>query len=191
MEKGKAVWEKGQMPKRETVLRKAEEFGFDRAVSLDCGTLKPLAQVREMCSAGTCGQYGKNWSCPPACGSLAQCGEQAAAYGTGILVQTVGRLEDSLDYEGMKEAEERHKAAFLAMAEWLRKPFPGLLPLGAGCCTLCKACTCPEAPCRFPKKRISSLEAYGILVSGLCQSNGVDYYYGAGTIAYTGCYLLY
>ena len=86
MEKGKAVWEKGQMPKRETVLRKAEEFGFDRAVSLDCGTLKPLAQVREMCSAGTCGQYGKNWSCPPACGSLAQCGEQAAAYGTGILV---------------------------------------------------------------------------------------------------------
>lgn len=172
------------------VLGTAAEFGFDRAAFLDCGTIELIPEVRDMCKAGTCGQYGKNWSCPPALPELSRCREQVEGYRAGILVQTVGRLEDSLDYEGMKETEERHKRAFLAMEERLREEFPDMLPLGTGCCTICKTCSYPEGPCRFPKKRISSMEAYGILVSGLCKKNGLDYYYGPDTIAYTGCYLL-
>ncbi|MCI8506717.1 MAG: DUF2284 domain-containing protein [Lachnospiraceae bacterium] len=178
------------MEELQVIVKRAAEFGFDQAAPLDCGTIMLLPEVRDMCKTGSCGQYGKNWSCPPACGELARCREQVSTYGTGILVQTVGKLEDSLDYEGMKEAEGRHKEAFLTMADWLRETFPDMLPLGSGCCTLCKVCSFPDAPCRFPGKRVSSMEAYGILVSGLCEKNGVRYYYGPGTIAYTGCYLL-
>ena len=36
---------------------------------------------------------------------------------------------------------------------------------------------------------ISSVEAYGILVSELCQKNNVDYYYGPNTLTYVGCVL--
>ena len=65
-----------------------------------------------------------------------------------------------------------------------------VLALGAGCCTQCGECTYPHAPCRFPEKMISSMEAFGILVLEVCQANGLPYYYGSDKIAYTSCFLL-
>lgn len=174
--------------------RKAEqiikEAGFTHLAVLDVKTMELLDDVRGMCAANTCGKYDKNWSCPPGCGSLEECRERISDYQWGILVQTVGELEDSMDFETMQETEAEHKKAFLEAAEKLRAEFPGLLALGSGCCTLCRECTYPKEPCRFPHKRVSSLEAYGILVSDLCRENHLDYYYGPNTIAYTACYLL-
>ena len=164
--------------------------GFSEAALLDCGTIELREEVRRMCAADTCGMYGKNWSCPPACGSLEKCREKVRGYRFGILVQTIGELEDSWDYEGMQETEKQHKETFRKAAVLLREQYPGLLALGAGCCTVCASCSYPDGPCRFPEKRISSMEAYGIVVSDLCKANEMGYYYGPGKIAYTSCYLL-
>ena len=68
--------------------------------------------------------------------------------------------------------------------------WPGLLALGAGTCTRCKECTYPDAPCRFPDKRVSSMEACGLVVMDTCKANGLGYYYGPQSIAYTSCFLL-
>lgn len=54
---------------------------------------------------------------------------------------------------------------------------------------ICEECSCPEAPCRFPEKRISSLEAYGVLVAELCRQNQVPYYYGNNRVVYTAACL--
>ena len=102
----------------------------------------------------------------------------------------MGELEDNMDGEGMMETEARHKEAFLRLMEDLKKDYPDLLAIGAGCCTRCKTCTYPDAPCRFPDKKVSSMEAYGMLVSQICKDNSLPYYYGDCTIAYTSCFLL-
>jgi len=164
--------------------------GFTHRAYLDCGTLKLLDEVREMCKANTCGMYGKNLACPPACGTLDECQEQVKRFRWGILLQTVGAVEDSLDFEGMVAVEAKHKAAFQDCAARLRQDCPELLPLGCGCCTVCPQCAGPGAPCRFPDRRVSSMEAYGIVVSDICAQNGMKYYYGPGTIAYTSCCLI-
>ena len=65
-------------------------------------------------------------------------------------MQTVGKLEDSMDGEGMMRTEAMHKASFYSLEKDLRKFYPNMLPIGAGCCIKCKTCTCPDAPCRFP-----------------------------------------
>ena len=168
----------------------ALDSGFSYASHLDCKTLLLLQEVRDMCAANTCGMYGKNLSCPPACGTLEECRQNISGYSRGILLQTVGEIEDSLDFESMQEIEARHKANFTCLTEKLRALYPDMLPLGAGCCTVCKTCVGPDGECRFPRKRISSLEAYGILVNDLCTKNGMKYYYGPGTMAYTSCCLL-
>ena len=105
-------------------------------------------------------------------------------------MQTVGEVEDSLDFEGMMEAEAAHKEHFAALHEKLLETWPGLLALGAGTCTRCKACTYPDAPCRFPDRRVSSMEACGLVVMDTCKANGLGYYYGPQSIAYTSCFLL-
>lgn len=164
--------------------------GFTHTAPLDCSRIKLLPEVRQMCEANTCHMYGKNWSCPPGCGTLEECAQRIQQYRRGILVQTVGELEDSMDGEGMMETEAAHKKHFFKLEELLRPLYPSLLPIGAGCCTKCSSCTYPDAPCRFPGQAFSSMEAYGMLVTQICQDNHLPYYYGPCTISYTSCFLL-
>lgn len=168
----------------------ALEQGFSHIGELNCGTIELKQEVRDMCAANTCHMYGRCWSCPPGCGSLEECEEIVHQYKKGIIVQTVGELEDELDGETMMETEALHKENFYAFEKKLRTLYPDMLAVGAGCCTRCKVCTYPDAPCRFPKEAFSSMEAYGMLVTQVCQANGLKYYYGPCTIAYTSCYLL-
>ena len=150
-------------------LRKfAAEAGFTHAAYLDVSTIKLMDEVRDMCSADRCGMYGKNWSCPPGCGSIGECRQKVSGYKSGLLVQTVGELDDPFDYEGMMDAEAKHKENFMRLHDALIKEFPGMLSLGAGCCTRCRECSYPDAPCRLPHLRISSMEAYGMLVMQVC-----------------------
>ena len=163
--------------------------GFTHAVPLDTTTISLKQEVRDMCKNG-CQQYARRWSCPPGCGSLEECEAKVRQYKYGIIVQTVGELEDIFDGEGMMETEARHKEYFVEFEKKLREIYPDMLAIGAGCCTKCKVCTYPDAPCRFPKQAFSSMEAYGMLVTQVCQANELQYYYGDCTIAYTSCYLL-
>lgn len=171
-------------------LELAREHGFTHTGILDPATLKLMPEVRDMCLANTCGQYDKNWACPPGCGTLEECRQKVSGYRSGILVQTMGELEDSMDFEAMIELEQRHKKNFMDFRQTLSRSYPKLLPLGAGACTLCKTCTYPDEPCRFPERSISSMEAYGLLVTQICADNGIKYYYGPNTLAYTSCFLL-
>ena len=102
------------------IAKLAEEVGFTHVAPLDPKTLQVKPEVRQMCQANSCGMYAKRWSCPPGCGSLEDCEDRVSRYCHGILVQTVGDLEDELDGEGMIETERRHKDNFLKMNGLLR-----------------------------------------------------------------------
>lgn len=171
-------------------VRLALDMGFSHAAGMDAQTLQPLDEVRAMCAADRCGLYGHCWTCPPGCGTVEENAEAIGRYRAGIIVQTTRALEDDFDYEGMQALGEVHGRRFRALHRALRESFPDLLALCAGGCRLCDACTYPDAPCRNPTEAQSSMEAYGLLVSDVCQKNGLAYYYGPGTMTYTGCYLL-
>ena len=169
----------------EQILHLAQQAGFTQVMPMDPATIELKEEVRQMCAA--CGQYGKRWSCPPGCGTLEECAAKVSAYTHGILVQTTGQLEDDFDVEAMLETESLHKERFAALRQLLQGQ--NVLPLGAGCCTVCKTCTYPDAPCRFPEKNISSMEAYGMVVTEVCRANKMPYNYGKNTITYTSCVL--
>ena len=171
------------------LVKLALEIGFSHAAPLNVSALHALPEVREMCATGRCRRYGKSWSCPPACGGLDECQTRMEAYSGGVLVQTTAALADDFDYESMTKAQELHKKNFFTLARQTRLLVPDCLPLTAGSCTICRSCTYPDKPCRFPNKMLSSMEAYGLLVSDVCLKNGLAYYYGEGTIAFTSCIL--
>jgi predicted metal-binding protein len=172
------------------LMREAIDQGFSHAGELNIGALVFMPEIREMCSVDRCQQYNKNWRCPPGCGSIEDAAKRAAEYTFGILVQTTGRMEDDFDYETIQETGARHKQNFAALVEKLKARYADILPMGAGTCSICEKCTYPDAPCRFPDKSISSMEAYGLWVSRVCELSGIPYNYGKSTITYTSCYLL-
>ena len=167
----------------------AQKIGFEHCGPLDPATIELKEEVREMCASGKCAMYDKRWSCPPGCGTLDECRELLKGYTTGILVQSVGELEDNFDIETMMETEAAHKERFYAMRKALLDRGIEALAAGAGCCTVCKECTYTDAPCRFPEQKMSSMEALGMLVLEVCKANDMRYFYGENTIAYTSCFL--
>lgn len=171
-------------------VQMAKDFGFTNVVALDVTTLEFLDEVRDMCSSDTCRQYDRNWTCPPACGTIEECQQKAETYGKGIIVQTTGTLDDPFDYERMMELQDVHQKKMLEFSRKLKGNGQDILPLGAGACTLCSECTYPNAPCANPEDAMVSMEAYGIFVSDLCSKNNIAYNYGEGTLTYVGLYLI-
>lgn len=163
-------------------------LGFTHAAALDTATLLPREDVRAMCAADQCRAYGKNWTCPPHCGTLAQCREAIARYRRGILVQTVGQLQKTIDTKAYRNTEAKHLRQFHALCDALRRSHPQALCLGSGGCQLCGKCAYPE-PCRFPERACPSMEGYGLFVTQVCRDNGLAYHHGERTVTYTACIL--
>ena len=182
--------EESKMLDYEKLFEMAKECGFNSYGKLDVSTLEFLPEVRDMCAANTCGMYNKSWACPPGCASLEEMKERVKKYSRGIIVQTVGQLEDSLDWEGIQETAEKQSENYSKMWAMLKKEYPDLMAMGTGACTKCTECTYPDAPCRFPDQLVSSMEACGLVVSNVCTANGVPYNHCKDTICYTGCFLL-
>ena len=164
--------------------------GFNHTAPLDVSTIEVRKEVRDACEQNTCNMYDLCWSCPPACGTLEECGDRIKAYHSGIILQSSIQLEDSFDFEGIMELGERHSKALEAFTDEIRKTCPNALVLGAGGCKRCKKCTYPDEPCRFPEKQLSSMEGYGMVVNEVCKKNGIPYNYGKDTMTYVGCALI-
>jgi predicted metal-binding protein len=174
----------------EELVKRAVELGFSHSGVLDATALELKSEVRAMCGADKCRNYGRSWTCPPACLSLEDNEKILSRYRSGILVQTTGELEDDFDWEGMTAAGERQKELFRAFRDELSPEYPDIMALAHGPCGLCGECSYPGAPCRHPESALTSMEAFGLLVSDACSKNGLPYYYGPRTITYTGCFLL-
>ena len=106
--------------------------GFTHVGLLKSDSIQLMPEVREMCAKNTCHMYNKRWSCPPGCGDLEECQQKISRYKEGIIVQTVGQLEDPMDGETMMETEAEHKKTFYEFEKVLREKWPGMLPIGAG-----------------------------------------------------------
>jgi len=174
----------------EDLIQEALAQGFSRAGALNMNALVFMPEVREMCAADRCRHYDKNWCCPPACGSIEEASERASQYSCGVLVQTIGKMEDDFDFETIMSTSKKHDENFAELIDDLKSRYPDILPMGAGACGICEACTYPDAPCRYPEKSITSMEAYGLWVNKVCELSDVPYNNGQQTITYISCYLL-
>ena len=169
----------------------AAQQGFECIGACSAKELVARDEVRSMCAANLCQMYGHSWSCPPACGDIAEFQRLMNEYEHCLVVQTVAEMEDEFDFETMAESGERQKERVQDLAEAI--DVAGLsakvMVLSAGTCTLCKQCTCPDEPCRFPDKRLVSMEAAGLVVSEVCTQAGIPYNHGPLTMTYSGCVL--
>lgn len=142
------------------------------------------ARVRDMCASNRCGLYGKTWTCPPAVGDWAALRNECRSYAHALVFTTKHTLDDDFDFEGIQTSGEMHKQLDNALANALNaQNIPHLL-YSAGGCSICKPCTYPDAPCRFPDRVHRSMEACGIDVGALAKKCGIQYNNGPQTVTY-------
>ena len=169
----------------------ALSLGSFRAAVIPVESIETDAAFREMCAANVCGNYGRNWMCPPAAGDIHELIARLRTYSYALVYQTVSELEDSFDFEGMMEAGARHNQLMVDIRHRLEEiPLSRVLHLGAGGCRMCEVCAKrKDEPCRHPDLAVASLETYGVNVSKLAPVAGMKYINGQNTVTYFGAVL--
>lgn len=95
-------------------------------------------------------------------------------------------LEDSFDYEGMTDGMKRFSETCRTFDKAIRPQISKYILFSNEGCDLCKSCTYPDAPCRFPDRVHGSLEGNGIFVTQLAKLAGMKYNNGPNTVTYFG-----
>jgi predicted metal-binding protein len=170
----------------------ALEAGEAQAALLEVSQIQFHEDFRKACEKNACGKYDTNWMGPPAIGPIRILKQRAERFQKGLLFQTVHPIKSNFDMKGMLDAAKLHEAAFRDLLERIRKRYPSeeLLPLSAGCCSLCEKCGyLDREPCRHPDQAVSSVEAYGMNVIALQKSAGLPYYHGKNKVCYVGLIL--
>ena len=165
--------------------------GADKAVVISCGQIVLNAEFRGMCEANRCGIYGKCYMCPPDVGPIDELMQKVRSFDKALFYQTITRLEDSFDIEGMAEARKNLTRVSGRLTDALRPVLgDGALHLSAGGCGLCETCAkTTDEPCRHPDRAIASLESYGMDVYATTKSTPMKYINGADTVTYFGMVL--
>ena len=168
----------------------ALEHGATRAAVVNVTDVQFSDTFRELCKKNSCGNFSKNWMCPPAVGEYEELKNQVLRFEKGLVIQTVYQMEDSFDYEGMIKAKTIHEQVFRSIWDHIRKEklVDPHLALNAGICTYCGKCTYPDEECRFPEEALSSIEAYGIDVTALVTACGIPYNNGQASVSYVGAF---
>ena len=171
-------------------MEKLKEYlrslGFHDCGVVDTKKVRFLTEIRKMCEVNTCRAYGTTWACPPAVGTIEECRHRVQAYEKMLVLNGRYELEDSFDFEAMQEGAQRFRESCRALNERLRGNGEDYIMLSNEGCDLCRKCTYPDAPCRFPGRAMGSLEGYGIFVSELANQAGVKYNNGPNTVTYFG-----
>ncbi len=143
------------------------------------------AEVRAACAENLCGQYGTCHTCPPGCGEWDVLASKYRAYRGAFLYTTLHKPKGACDFSEMLRSGNDHRRVDDALIDALHDAgFRDFVLSGAGSCPVCKKCTYPDAPCRFPDKARSAMEALGIDVVALAADKGITYDHGKGTVTY-------
>lgn len=175
----------------DALIQKVKDMGALNAGIVPVSELTFDLIFRKMCEANSCGNYGKCWMCPPDAGDAEELIARAKTYDHVLVYQTVGKLEDSFDFEGMMEAAAKQNALARELSAVFEElPLSRKLHLGAGGCHVCEVCAKRTGePCRFPDRAMPSLETYCIHVSKLAEAAGMRYIHGENTVTYFGALL--
>lgn len=175
----------------EELLKLAEVFGIDEAAIVDADDLVFEYDFRKYCEMNNCGNYGKNYGCPPDCGTPQEMERKAREYRKALVLQTIQPVKDITDGKETGPLKKKHNALTRSFMDHLQEQGVDGLPIMAGPCSQCETCAKREGrPCRFPQRRASCLSAYGINVAKLCETCKISWDYGKHEVAFFAIYMI-
>lgn len=127
--------------------------------------------------------YGERRKVPPAPDSFEKCLAAIEQYRDAFLFDAVYEVADAYDMERCETARKEHGALVDAIDNEFRQRFGDILPLSVSC-ELCEDCPCPKKPCRFPEKKIASIDSYGVQIMKTLVDRDIIYDYGINTAIY-------
>lgn len=157
------------------LLELAKAAGFTAALC-ETADIPVDHSFRRYCEENLCGQYDKNYGCPPRCGSPEAMEQKLRSHRRALVLQTAWPITDYTDYAAIAKAKAAHNAASVQLLERLTAEGHTGMVIGSSGCTLCEACARLQGePCRYPAQQYACMSAYCVFVMGLAQQCGIRY----------------
>ena len=173
------------------IRERALEAGFTNAVFLNTSELVFDAALREYCVMNTCGNYDRNYACPPDCGTSEEMEAKVKSFQRALVLQTIQPVDSIMDEEQTKEARKAHNMISREFLELMEDNGIQGKFIMAGPCTVCGVCAKIEGkPCRFPKQIASCLSAYCIDAGKMAEYCGLPYWCGMEAVPFFSVFLI-
>jgi predicted metal-binding protein len=177
----KEKWEKGILMAHEffgdtQLYEIAADVGFDGTAVITTKQLQFVPAFRALCEKNDCGNYGKNYACPPSCGTPEEMKQKVLSYRKAIVFQSEFTVADAMDPALTKPMKESHIQKTRQAIEKMKEAGMKMDGFAVMCgpCNFCAVCAQVEGrPCPHPEKRASCLSAYCINATELATSCGM------------------
>lgn len=166
------------------LLQEKENLNIHEYAFIEPEQVEFSTEVRRLCEKNACGMYGTSWACPPAVGSIEECQSKCRSFSHAFVFTTAGSLKSRYNVKEWLELRVVHEEITDQVAKIFRSEFERVLILSTEGCMICKTCTYPNQPCRFPDRMYPATEGYGILVTQLAKTCNIKYNNGANTLTY-------
>ena len=180
-----------KMMDKQMILTASEEEGFAKTALISTDEIAFEHEFRFFCEQNTCGNYNKNYGCPPYCGTPEEMEAKALRFENALVMQTRTPVKDVCDDKEMRKIKKIHTRMTFHMVEKLKKR--GLDPDGiygmCGPCNLCELCNMAEGkPCPHEEQRFSCLSAYCIDVTRLAKKCDMDIQWNGDVVSFFSIY---
>ena len=170
----------------------AAEAGFEDVALIRTEDLQFVPEFRVLCEENDCGNYGRNYGCPPACGTPEEMESKVMQYRQAIVFQSKTPVADVMDPSETKPVKKRHilhtRKAMKKMAEEGMK-MDGFAIM-CGPCNFCAVCAMEEnKPCPHEDMRTSCLSAYCINATELAKHCNMEMEWGGNTASFFSLYV--
>lgn len=175
----------------EKIKESALACGFTAAEIISIDELVFRPEFRKYCEENDCGNYGKNYACPPACGTTLEMEQRVRKYQHALVLQTRFKVSDLFDGAQIKPLKKRHTQMTLQIVK--SGTIPGLPDQGlfimAGPCNFCDICKLQDgAPCAHEELRFSCLSAYCIDVTKLAETCHMEISWDGNIVSFFSLY---
>ena len=170
----------------------AQELGFREAGFLSVKDIPFRHEFRQFCVDNLCGQYGANYSCPPACGTPEEMEARAAAFQEAVVLRSEWPAGRDGGMEGVKSYKQQHNRWTREFVARCREADGPSLVMAGGCCGLCDPCHMRQGdPCPHPEAVWSCLSAYCVDVAALAQAAGIHFCWDPSQVSFYSVYLIH
>ncbi len=162
----------------EKIKEETLEEGFAETYLIDAGKIPFQDGLRQFCEENRCGQFNRNHSCPPVCGTEEEMWAKVRAFDKALIFVSRYSVKNAMDGAETSPLKKDHSKRARILIKRLVKE--GLVPdkglkILAGPCSFCAKCTLPEGKeCTFPEERASCLSAYSVNVMKLAEEAGFE-----------------
>ena len=176
----------------EEMIKVAEEYGFTKAAVIGTDELEFVHEFRMFCEQNACGNYGRNYGCPPYCGTPQEMEDKVMKYNKALVFQSRTPVEDIFDDGETKQIKKVHTGLTLQVVRELQKK--GLDPVGSyvmcGPCNYCDSCKMSQGiPCVSEKNQFSCLSAYCIDACKMAKTCEMDMQWNGDVVSFFSLYL--